>query len=72
MNKCNRTIEFANGLHYSYHKCYKKFFKQVEYKSPQNSEIINECLCKTHYNALIKNINRIALKTKFQFELKIL
>jgi hypothetical protein len=70
MCNCNRTLSFVSGLHDVYYKCDKKPFKQVQYKSAVSSETITEWLCKTHYNALVKNLNRITLKTKFNFELK--
>lgn len=72
MKPCNRTLEYDSGVGVNYYKCDKKPFKEVQYKSSFNSEIVNECLCKTHYNALIKNINRISKKTRFDFELKTL
>lgn len=70
--KCNRTIEFDNGLgSSSYNKCHQKPFIKVQYKSSINSQIVTEVLCKTHHNAFIKNINRINSKTGFDFNLTI-
>jgi hypothetical protein len=72
MCNCNRTSSFDSGIGISYYKCDKKPYKQVQYKGATDGKIINEWLCKTHYNALIKNINRITLKTKYNFEFKTL
>lgn len=68
--KCNRTLSFVSGLHDVYYRCDKKPFKQVQYNSAVGGGLVTEWLCKTHYNALIKNLNRITIKTKFDFNLK--
>lgn len=67
--KCNRTLSFNSGLDTVYYKCDKKPFIIVNYKSAQNTEMVTECLCKIHYNALVKNTARITKKTKFDFNL---
>ena len=67
--KCNRMLSFNSGIDTVYYKCDKKPFIMVEYKSAQNSEMVMECLCKIHYNALVKNIVRIESKTRFKFNL---
>ena len=69
LKACNRTKSFDSGIQTVYYKCEHKPYVQVEYSGVRN-EIINECLCKTHYNALVKNITRIENKTGCQYNLK--
>lgn len=67
---CNRTIEYDAGFHNGYHKCGKKPHVKVTYKDGMRGDALIECLCKTHYNAFVKNATRINKKTGHDFNIQ--
>lgn len=66
---CDRTIEYNTGIITAYHKCDKKPFINVTFQDVRNKPT-TQCLCKTHYNAFVKNSDRINKKTGFDFKIK--
>jgi hypothetical protein len=60
---------FDTGIGLQHYQCDKKPHMQVTYKSATSSNIIDEALCKTHYNAFVKNCARINKKTGFDFKI---